>query len=194
MWLLSASDDTRGDSITRKENRVRFDRRGDLRTRSSQMFVPDECLETNCLPSRPNETPSAIDGSSFGEVCIRYSHPYGSTFAELGKSSKTTRSREDLRNISSVQIFEEKQLMDYIIREFIPETSISTGKHLLIPVIVSSSLFLSIDDEHLYGQLFPEALKLCRVLASHGSSLASNLIHRYELYHRLRNHLLAAVK
>lgn len=51
-----------------------------------------------------------------------------------------------------------------------------------------------LDDGILYGQLLPEALKLCRILASHGTNLAASLIERYELQNRLRNHLVAAVK
>jgi len=54
-------------------------------------------------------------------------------------------------------------------------------------------LFL-IEEEHVYGYLLPEAIKFCRVLASHGSTLAFNLIDRYGLNKRLRNHLVAAVK
>jgi len=73
------------------------------------------------------------------------------------------------------QIFEEKQLMDFIIRQFIPESAVPS------------------DDGILYGQLLPEALKLCRVLASHGTNLAASLIERYEFQNRLRNHLVAAV-
>ena len=84
--------------------------------------------------------------------------------------------------------------MDYIVREFIPDTSISNGKMLFFIMIIESFLRLLVDEDHIYGQLFPEALKLCRILASHGSALASNLIHRYELQNRLRNHLVATVK
>ncbi|CAF3655986.1 unnamed protein product [Adineta steineri] len=73
------------------------------------------------------------------------------------------------------QIFEERQLMDFIIREFIPEISVPT------------------EEGHVYEHLLPEALKFCRVLASHGSTLAFNLIDRYELNKRLRNHLVTAV-
>ena len=67
--------------------------------------------------------------------------------------------------------------MDFIIREFIPE--ISTPSE---------------EEGHVYGYLLPEALKFCRVLASHGSTLTFNLIDRYGLNKRLRNHLVAAVK
>ena len=102
MWILSTDVDTRGDSFTWKENGIRSDRCGDLRARSNQMFVPDECLETHCLPARPDETPTTFNGSSFGEVCIRYSHSNGPTFDALCKSSETTCSREDLLNPSCV--------------------------------------------------------------------------------------------
>ncbi|CAF0756663.1 unnamed protein product [Adineta ricciae] len=73
------------------------------------------------------------------------------------------------------QIFEEKQLMDFIVQEFIPEFAIPN------------------DEGHVYGHLLPEALKFCRVLANHGSTLTYNLIHRYELHKRLGNHLVAAM-
>ena len=51
-----------------------------------------------------------------------------------------------------------------------------------------------LDEGHVYGHLLPEALKFCRVLANHGSTLTYNLIHRYELHKRLGNHLVAAMK
>ncbi|CAF3346867.1 unnamed protein product [Rotaria sp. Silwood1] len=73
------------------------------------------------------------------------------------------------------QIFEERQLMDFIIREFIPE--------IMVPN----------EEGHVYEHLLPEALKFCRILANHGSTLAFNLINRYGLNERLRNHLVAAV-
>ncbi|CAF1214756.1 unnamed protein product [Rotaria magnacalcarata] len=76
---------------------------------------------------------------------------------------------------SANQIFEERELMDFIIREFIPE--------IIIPK----------EEGHIYEHLLPEALKFCRILASHGSTLAYNLINRYELHQRLTNHLVAAV-
>ncbi|UJR33978.1 hypothetical protein I4U23_021394 [Adineta vaga] len=73
------------------------------------------------------------------------------------------------------QIFEERQLMDFIIREFIPEISMPNN------------------EDQLYEHLLPEALKFCRVLANHGSTLSFNLIHRYQLNTRLRNHLVSLV-
>ncbi len=59
-----------------------------------------------------------------------------------------------------------------------------------------NSLFLTfhIEEGHVYEHLHPEALKFLRVLANHGSSLSFNLINRYGLNQRLRNHLVTAVK
>ncbi|CAF2858976.1 unnamed protein product [Rotaria sp. Silwood2] len=73
------------------------------------------------------------------------------------------------------QIFEERQLMDFIIKQFIPE-------------IITPN-----EEGHVYEHSLQEALKFCRILASHGSTLAFNLINRYGLNERLRNHLVAAV-
>jgi hypothetical protein len=83
--------------------------------------------------------------------------------------------------------------MDFIIREFIPEVSALNGKfNNQILIIIRE--FFHIEEEHVYGHLLPEALKFCRILASHGSSLSYNLIDRYELNKRLTNHLVSAVK
>ena len=83
--------------------------------------------------------------------------------------------------------------MDFIVREFIPETCVAHGE-IRSMSIASRIHSVCVDEEQIYGQLLPEALKLCRVLASHGSSLAFNLIQRYGLDRRLRNHLVAVVK
>lgn len=85
--------------------------------------------------------------------------------------------------------------MDFIIREFIPEVFTPTGnfsKKKLYCFLVFS--YSCIEVGRVYGHLIPEAMKFCRVLASQGSTLAFNLINRYGLDQRLRNHLVAAVK
>ncbi|CAF0927499.1 unnamed protein product [Didymodactylos carnosus] len=72
---------------------------------------------------------------------------------------------------SANEILNDKQLMDFIFREFIPET---------FTMDVQTSL---------YGYPLKEALKLCRVISLSGAPMASTLISQYNIHTLLHTYI-----